>query len=582
DDSGGTPLALTPTGAFLNLVLAAASPYASVSDLLALLKHPLASCGLSTAACRTQAREAELRARRMEDEKFVGLRKLLQPLTQEWRHPLPLARRLSAHIAVAEDVSASDAESGKDRLWRGENGEAAAAWLDEWQSGAGGLPDLAGGDYAALFGSLAGTQILRSQHTTHPRLSILGPLEARLLSADLIILGGMNEASWPPDAGFDPWMSRPMRKDFGLPAPEFRIGLSAHDFAQLASAGEVMLTRSARANGSPTVPSRFLLQIDAVLRAAGLSETKDALEPAEPWRAWAQALDEPAQPPAPCPRPRPCPPVAARPTSLSVTEIGTWLRNPYAIYAKHILKLTKLEELDAELDAADRGTMIHAALEKFATLYPNDPPPDAEQKLLAIGRAIFAQDHGDPRVQAFWWARFTGIATWFIDQTRQRRAAGIMQIQAEAKGRTTLGAFTLRGRADRIDRLADGSLALIDYKTGTTPSKANVESGIEPQLPLLALIAERGGFAGLDAASIGTLEYWQLKGGRGDDKIIDIVEDIPALIKAAETGVLNLASAFAQPAQAYEVAPRARFTPKYDDYAHLARSAEWGREGEEE
>ena len=221
--------------------------------------------------------------------------------------------------------------------------------------------------------------------------SILGPLEARLIDADLIILGGMNEGVWPPDAGFDPWMSRQMRKKFNLPSPEFRIGLSAHDFAQLACAKEVLLTRSLRSGGNPSVPSRFLLQLDAVLRAAGLPD--DVLAATEPWREWAQALDAPAEAEKkPCTRPQPCPPVSVRPTTLSVTEITTWLRNPYAIYARHILNLKKLEELDAELDASDRGVMIHAALEKFVRAHPETLPPDAETQLLNIGRHIFAQD----------------------------------------------------------------------------------------------------------------------------------------------------------------------------------------------
>ncbi|MDE2029847.1 MAG: double-strand break repair protein AddB [Alphaproteobacteria bacterium] len=583
DDSGGAPLSSQLQGAFLNLVLAAAAPHAGAVDLLALLKHPFAACGQHPAACRAFAREAEIRVRKGQAENFAALKKLLRPLTDAWRDHVPLAQRLALHIEVAEAVAASDAESGAQRLWRGDKGADAAAWLDEWRESANEFPPLDGGDYKALFGALASAKTMRTRRAAHPRLSILGPLEARLLSADIVILGGMNEGAWPPDAGFDPWMSRPMRADFGLPAPEFRIGLSAHDFAQLACAKDVMLTRSARDGGAPTVPSRFLLQIDAVLRAAGLSDDKhDALAPAEPWRAWAQMLDRPEHIEA-CDRPRPCPPIAARPRALSVTEIGTWLRNPYAIYAKHVLGLRKLDELDAELDASDRGTMIHEALEKFIDTYRGTLPDDAENKLLEIGRGVFAQAHDDPRVQAFWWARFADIAAWFVAQERAHRAAGGAPFAPESEGRIVIDGFTLKGRADRIDRMADGSLRIVDYKTGSTPTRPQVASGIEPQLPLLALIAERGGFKDVDAAC-GALEYWSLKGGRGGCKVTRFDEEIAALTEQAERGLKGLIAAFADPATVYEAAPRPRLQPKYDDYAHLARFQEWGRiaaEGDE-
>ena len=576
DDSGGVSLAMLPLGAFLNLVLAAASPYAGAVDFLALLKHPLAACGLKPSECRTQAREAEIRTRKNEDEDFALLRKRLRPLTETWRQPVSLVERIALHVSVAESVAVSDSEKGAARLWRGETGEDAAAWLDEWREGAADFPALSGGDYAALFGSLSVSKTLRSQRATHPRLSILGPLEARLCDADLVILGGMNEGSWPPDAGFDPWMSRPMRKKFKLPLPEFRIGLSAHDFAQLASAKEVLLTRSVRANGTPTVPSRFLLQIEAVLRAAGLPD--DVMAAQEPWQQWAHALDEP-QDSQPCARPQPRPPVALRPTTLSVTEITTWLRNPYAIYAKHILNLKKLEELDAELDASDRGNMIHAALEKFTRDYPAQLPIDAVPRLLAIGREVFASAEQNPRIRSFWWARFVDIAKWFVDTQRKRIEDGTRIVAPEVAGIMLIDGLTLKGRADRIDQLSDGTLSIIDYKTGAAPSKAEVVSGIEPQLQLLALIAAAGGFSSINAAESSALDYWILKGGNSGCEIRSLKKEIPDLMTQAEDGIKQLIAAFSDAATPYEAVPKARLQPRYNDYAHLSRLAEWGRTG---
>jgi ATP-dependent helicase/nuclease subunit B len=577
DDSGGTPLAFLPLGAFLDLILTAASPYAGYTDLLALLKHPLAACGLNPAACRKEAREAEIRVRNLEEEDFQEIKKILRPLTDLWSRPYTLSDHIKTHIEVAEKLAASDTQSGAMRLWQGEHGEEIAAWMNEWRFDTDGFPPFSGRDYAALFGSLSSTKTIRSTRQTHPRLSILGPLEARLISADLIVLGGMNEGMWPPDAGFDPWMSRPMRKKFDLPSPEFRIGLSAHDFGRLACAEEVFITRSLRSNGTPTVPSRFLLQIEAVLRAAGLSdEGTDTLLPQEPWRQWAHALDEPEIIKA-CERPQPIPPLEARPTTLSVTEITTWLRNPYAIYAKHILKLKKLEELDAELDASDRGIMIHNALEKFTRAYPDTLPADAEVKLLEIGRTLFANDHGNPRVKAFWWARFIDIADWFCNEERMRRLATKHFIKSEPKGKITVEGLTLTGRADRIDRAADGSLSIIDYKTGATPSKAEVLSGLEPQLQLLALIMASGGFTDIQAAVVHSLEYWILKGGSSGCDIRSFSKEIPELTQEAEAGLKKLIDAFKDPETPYEAVPKPRLQPRHNDYVHLSRLAEWGR-----
>ncbi len=576
DDSGGAPISFSTLGAFLGLVLDAAAPKAGVIDALALLKHSLAACGQDPVDCRNATRDAEMRARNLEDENFDILKNILKSVTQNYRHKMPLADHIAAHIAAAEEVAATDTEKGADRLWQDEAGENIAAWLDEWREASHGFPPLTGADYAALFETLASRKILRSGRATHPRLVILGPLEARLIEADLVILGGMNEGTWPPDAGFDPWMSRQMRAKFKLPSPEFRIGLAAHDFAQLACHKQVMLTRSARSKGNPSVPSRFLLQLDAVLRAVGLSdEHHDALEPTTPWRVWAHGLDVPDSI-TPCDRPQPRPPAAIRPTTLSVTEITVWMRNPYAIYAKHILKLKKLEELDAELDASDRGMMIHESLEKFTRAFPTILPDDAEAQLLKIGEGIFAHDKGNPRIRAFWWARFVDIAQWFVNHERARRTNGTRLLAAEPKGAITLHGLTLKGRADRIDRLADGSLSITDYKTGSVPKEADVKSGIEPQLPLLAMMANASGFDKITGVS-GALEYWILKGGRSGCDVDVYDTEIADLIAQAEMGLKELIEKFANAATPYEAAPKPRYQPRYNDYAHLSRLAEWGR-----
>ena len=425
--------------------------------------------------------------------------------------PLPFAERIAQHMALAEQIAAMHDKDGAARLWRGEAGEAAATFLGDWHQATHDIPPLSGDDYVQLFTALLRSVTVRPAYGQHPRLSILGPLEARLHHADLIILGGMNEGTWPPEAAVDPWLSRPMKRDFGLPLPERRAGLSAHDFVQLASAPEVLLTRARRVDGAPTVPSRFLMQVEAVLQALGYQDGKgDALAPDKPWRAWARQLDTPEKV-EPCAPPEPCPPIAARPVKLSVTEIGTWQRNPYAIYAKRILKLEPLDTIDADVTAAERGTIIHEALEKFLSLHKDTWPADPLESLLAIGREVFAPFHDRPQVAAFWWPRFERIAAWFIAREQARRQTGIRVLAAECDGAMTFanGKFTLRGRADRIDRLPDGTVAIIDYKTGVLPTMKDVELGYEPQLPLLALMAEAGGFGKLGALHADQLSYWQ-------------------------------------------------------------------------
>ncbi|MDD5586517.1 MAG: double-strand break repair protein AddB [Alphaproteobacteria bacterium] len=508
---------------------------------------------------------------------------LFEPVTINWPVPLPLDERIRQHMALAETLAATHETPGAKRLWRGEAGEDAALFFDDWRQAAKDLPPLTGGDYARLFTALLGARVVRPAYGRHPRLSILGPLEARLHHAGLTILGGMNEGTWPPQAAVDPWMSRPMKRDFGLPLPERRIGLSAHDFVQLASAPEVLLTRARRVEGSPAVPSRFLLQAEAVLQALGHhGEAHDALEPDAPWRTWAKQLDTPAKITS-CLPPEPRPPVDTRPKKLSVTEIGTWLRNPYAIYARRILNLKRLEDIDADVDAAERGSIIHDALEKFLARHKDAWPPDPLETLLDAGRAAFAPFRDRPQVAAFWWPRFERIAAWFVAREQARRQTGIRVLGVECEGSVALanGKFTLKGRADRIDRLPDGSAAIIDYKTGALPVDKNIAIGYEPQLPLLALIAGAGGFENLGALQTSLLSYWQLKGVNGGENVKDVKGDTAALIEEAREKLEQLLAAFSKPATAYRAVPKPRYAPRYDDYAHLARLAEWGQPGEE-
>ena len=302
-----------------------------------------------------------------------------------------------------------------------------------------------------------------------------------------------------------------MRRAFGIALPERATGIAAHDFAQALGAPEVALTRAARSEGVPTVPSRWLLRLDAVLRAVGLD---GALRPDDTVRRAVERIDRPEEY-RPLPAPEPRPPLAARPRQLSVTQIEIWLRDPYAIYARHILGLSPLEELDADPGRAELGTVIHRTLDAFFRCFPHGLPPNPEEELLRIGREQFGPILSRPGAWAFWWPRFVRIARWLVSHERVRRSS-IIESLSECEGSWTLpargGPFTITGRADRIDRLAGGGLLLVDYKTGRVPQPKQVQAGYAPQLPLEGAILRGGGFKGV-SGSPAALEFWRLSGG---------------------------------------------------------------------
>lgn len=613
DDSAGRPLDHAPPGLFLRLIAEAAVEDFAPMPLLALLKHPLAAGRRGAGATRNLARKLEravLRGPRPApgwDGVLQALQKSrdadadLKSWAQEWAEDtqdfcaaldaaLDLRNLFAAHVACAERLA------GAGNLWAGEAGEALSAFAADLLAAAdgGALPKVDRASYSDLLTHLMRGVAVRPRYGSHPRVHVWGPLEARLQQADLVVLAGLNEGVWPATVEADAWMSRPMRASFGLPAPERRIGLSAHDFAQLFCAPQVVLARAEKQDGAPTVPSRWLLRLDAVLDAAGISPAK---QPGRSWSAdfwidWQQRLDESAERTPPLSPPAPRPPVTVRPMRLSVTEIETWRRDPYAIYARHILRLEALDILDADPAAADYGSAVHAALEDFVKAYPQTLPKDAEEKLLAMGREAFADLPPRPGVTAFWWPRFVSIARWYL--VREQAAAGrIARRVAESKGQlriaTPSGDFLLTGKADRIDILNDGQVEILDYKTGSVPSAKEVAAGYAPQLPLEAAMAMQGAFPGIPAAKVAALRYVRLKGGasggeereagaeRGPDS--KSAED---LAREALEGLKALIAAFAQPETPYEARPHPSFAPRYSDYGHLARLKEWQNAGEEE
>ncbi len=602
NDSGGQPLADTAAGSFLNLCAGALEARFAPVALLALFKHPLTTAGTTPSGCHAFTRgleKAVLRGPRPAEgiegllagltavaetrfsaELVAGVERLgadAAPFLALARQPsgAPFADFLRAHIAFAEAMARTTEMSGAERLWRHDDGETAAALINDLLSAARDFPAVPARDYPGLFEALMKGRVVRPRFGHHPRLAILGPLEARLQHVDLMVLSGLNEGGWPAEPAPDPWLSRPMRKTFGLPAPERSIGLSAHDFAQAATAPEVVLTRAVRVEGAPTVPSRWLSRLETVLRALNLDRHIE--QEAPQWLAWARGLDEPDFV-RPVSAPEPRPPVSARPRKLAVTEIEAWMRDPYIIYARHVLKLRALEPIAADPGAAERGQFIHKALDHFIKEWPTALPANAVDLLLQHGRDAFGNMLARPEVWAFWWPRFERVAHWFVAMERGRRPHSL-PLATEVLGRMEFdgraGPFTLTAKADRIDRLQTGGLSIIDYKTGTLPSPGDIALGLSPQMALEAALAESGGFDGLGPATVTELAYWRLGGGDPPGEEKPVRGTASDLAREAHQGLEALIWTFDDPATPYRALPRPRHAPRFNDYTHLARVEEW-------
>ena len=492
--------------------------------------------------------------------------------------PVATGAGFGAHVDAL--VKTCETLAGED-LWAGDAGAALADVIASARAEASRLRHCDFARAAAILIHLLRSTALRPRNPRAARLSILGLLEARLMQPDLVVLGGLNEGIWPglPDAG--PWLNRPMRETLAMQQPERSIGQTAHDFVQAFGAREVKLVWSRRIDDAPAIPSRWVLRLQMILKAAG-QEARTGRSSS--WPRLARALNEPASV-RPHAKPRPRPPLAARPRQLSVTRIETLIRDPYAIYARHVLKLQPVEPIVARADPARRGMVIHEAISDFLRAYPDALPPDALAELLRLGHAHFAAVLGDPAVFSFWWPRFERIADWLVEQERLQRPASRISTprsKAASRFRLPMPPFILTCRADRVDVLKDGTARIIDYKTGAVPSAREVRAGLAPQLTLQAAILARGGFTDVAPMPVSAVSYVKLSGGdpAGEDKGPDLGADLPQVVAQHVAGLVKLIAAYRNADQPY--LPRAMMKHEDDasDYDHLSRFREWALAGE--
>lgn len=574
DDTAGSNLSEIPSATFMLLLAESLLDGESILSLLKVLHHPLVADAnrasfvqdIDKDECRKHRRVSDICAH---SERF---RNFYAPYKQSAETFLALAQQdsvslqdlITAHFQVAEHLVG-------EALWSSSFSQAFADFWTQISDAAVDFPAISATDYPALLSQMMSAVTVREPYGYHPRLFILGPLEARTLKTDLMILGSLNEGTWPALMESDPWLNRPMRSSYGLPLPERRIGLSAHDFAQAFCAKKVVCTRALRVNGVPTVASRWLLRLETVLRASQVDVNKTA----EPWLAWYQDLDKPEKL-ARASRPAPCPPLAARPKQLSVTQVETWMRDPYVLYARQVLKLRELGELEYPMSVAEKGTIIHGILERFLESETQDL-----QALLHMGQRAFEAYGEQPEVLNFWWPRFERIAEWFIETQAQRRP-DIIKSFTEISGAytfpTSAGSFTITAKADRIDLRRDGGVDVIDYKTGGLPTKQEVEQGLAPQLTLEAAIVAAGGFQNLGTRTVHSVQYWRLRGSHpaGEIRVMDLLES--SLQTQAMEGLKALVETYADEKVPYLAQPRPKHALKYNAYAHLTRTQEWSRE----
>ncbi len=628
DDSGGRPLSHTPPVQLLADAVAVAAKPGNPVSLMSLIKHPLLRCGLPRGVVRSAAETIELVALRGGTGRpdIVSLRRdfdlRLGALRSSSHKPAWLARLGDADVEAARalcdalgtaagplvnllrggevELGACARESvltletlGRDEhgalshLYAGDVGEKLIAFLREILATESGVT-FPGSDWPAMLEALIAGTVVKPPQGADRRVAIWGALEARLQSVETMVLGGMNEGSWPRRAEPDRFMSRFMKSGMSLQPPERRIGQAAHDLVMAMGAPNVVLTRAARAGDAPAVASRL---IQRLLAFAGPERAAQMRARGETLIAQARGIGR-LKPAPRVTQPKPAPPLKARPRDFSVTEIETLRRDPYAVYARRVLDVAALKPLLRDPNAAERGTLFHDILHRFAIAGIDPRGVDAEAGLVAIGHAVFAEQGLPADVEAVWWPRFRKLATGIIGWERSHRSTVTRRIAEARAEKTVIGLTraTLRGFADRIDILNAGHADILDYKTGSYPSKRQAHQLVVPQLALEGALLMRGAFGEIGKLTPDQLAYVRLRpnGEVHEESILTharVTRTAQELSEDAWGRLEKLVAYYEDETRGYlSRALPFRAGDFSGDYDHLARVAEWstGGDGEEE
>ena len=592
DDSGGQPLQLSPPGRFLRHVADLFSTRVTAESLLTLLKHPLTHSAAKRGPHLLLSRALELRLRRKGPpfptadslRAFAAAHRddmagpwaewiIATFLGRERPEKVPLAERVADHLALAERIAGGHLDPGPGKLWEERGGVKAAETMDELrrESVHGGSIDAR--DYATLFNAVLGRAEVRDPDSGHAGVLVWGTLEARVQGADLVILGGLNEGSWPEFPPPDPWLNREMRHQMGLLVPERRVGLSAHDFQQAIAAKEVWLTRAARSQDAETVPSRWISRLTNLLDGLpgdGQASAAGMRRRGRDWLARAAAF-EAVMRTDPAPRPAPCPPADARPRRLSVTEIRTLVRDPYAVYARRVLRLLPLDPLMAVPDALLRGNVLHEALEHFIRDTRDAPDARNRDTLLDICGRLLDRDVPWAEARLMWQARMARVADTFLtDEAARRAIATPAAYEVKGEARIPDLDFTLTAKADRIDLDAAGNAMLYDYKTGAV-STEKMQVALDRQLLLSAAMVVRAAFRDITPRHVLGASFIGL--GSTPKQVPAPLDEVPP--DRAWEDFVTLIRAYMDETQGF-TARRAMFDSKsVSDYDQLARFGEW-------
>ncbi len=590
DDSAGTPAQLTAPGRLLRHIaeLRVNGPTADV--LLTILKHPLCHSGADRGQHRLWTSELELFIRKT-GIPYPDLQKLMSwskaDEAQNWLDwvdrcllqpaitgQIPLDQHVSQHLAQTEAICAGSNSDDGSELWNMKPGETCRTAFDRLLENAGYGGSLSARNYADLVDSLLRAEDVRDRDAPHPHILIWGTIEARVMGADLVILGGLNEHSWPDLPPADPWLNRRMRQQAGLLLPERRIGLSAHDFQQAIGAKEVWLTRAERSEDAETVPSRWLNRLTNLLKGlpqtGGLAALDAMRMRGNDWLMLGQVLDTPIRT-ASAKRPSPVPPVAARPNELSVTNIEKLIRDPYSIYGSKILRLHPLHPIQHAPNALHRGTVIHKVFEDFVSNTAKNKLPISESTLLETAQRILTSDVPWPTDRIQWRVRIEKIARWFI-KLEQARQAVARPVLFEETGNVSLSEppFKITAKADRIDLNERGEAYIYDYKTGTAPTK-DQQLQFDVQLLVTAALVLEGGFDPLSPRFVAEAKFISFS-GEGCEVPAPLEECPP---ERTLSMLKKLIEAYRDPDIGYTARSKMHKDIFGSDYDQLSRFGEW-------